>query len=218
MDTMALGTFRESKCDQWKIKRECRDGNQCKTIFMPLRCRGGPNVSLLKASAEALVAVEAIAGKEKADTLVNSHCVYTSRRRRIGISKGSTRKRKVKMFTFPTSFNGKSLAEGETEGFVLLNCSSWHRRLLGAQVVCAHASELIGIIGSAMQSEACVEDLEEMILPHPSVSESIGEAAAEYVKKYTYDVLKWLEYKVWNRGRNLETQKWDNQIFALFCF
>lgn len=173
------------QCDHEKIKVNAEMETSVNHIYAIGDVVEGPMLAH-KASAEALVAVEAIAGRKRRmryDRI--PHCVYTQPEAAwIGMSAREAQENvKVKMFTFPTSFNGKSLAEGETEGFVRLIAHRDTGELLGAQVVCAHASELIGIIGSAMQSEACVEDLEEIILPHPSVSESIGEAAAGICEK-----------------------------------
>ncbi len=173
------------QCDHEKIKVNAEMETSVNHIYAIGDVVEGPMLAH-KASAEALVVVEAIAGRKRRmryDRI--PHCVYTQPEAAwIGMSAREAQENvKVKMFTFPTSFNGKSLAEGETEGFVRLIAHRDTGELLGAQVVCAHASELIGIIGSAMQSEACVEDLEEMILPHPSVSESIGEAAAGICEK-----------------------------------
>lgn len=50
------------------------------------------------------------------------------------------------------------------------------KQILGAQMVCPSASEMIHEIAMAMQMEATVDDLAEMIHAHPSLSEGIMEA------------------------------------------
>lgn len=73
--------------------------------------------------------------------------------------------------------------KASAEGFVRLLADERTGEVLGAQLVCGHASELIGQIAAAMQAEACVEDLADLISPHPSVGECIMEAAAGLLGK-----------------------------------
>ena len=134
-----------------------------------------------KASAEGIVAAERIAGGSRPmryDRI--PQCVYTTPEAAwVGMPLSEAERRgDVDICAFPISHNGKSLAQGETEGFVRLIAHRETREILGAQMVCSHASELIGQVLAAMQAEACVEDLAELISPHPSVCESVMEAAA----------------------------------------
>ncbi|PWM41377.1 MAG: dihydrolipoyl dehydrogenase [Clostridiales bacterium] len=139
-----------------------------------------------KASAEGLTAAEHIAGLERPmryDRI--PQCVYTHPEA-AWIAMSETQARElphVKSFLFPAAYNGKSLAEGSAEGFVRLLADERTGEVLGAQLVCGHASELIGQIAAAMQAEACVEDLADLISPHPSVGECIMEAAAGLLGK-----------------------------------
>lgn len=133
-----------------------------------------------KASAEGIVAAEHMAGgtrRMRYDRI--PQCVYTHPEAAwVGMSLREAEKNpSVKSFTFPAAYNGKSLADGSAEGFLRLLADGRTGEVLGAQLVCAHASELIGQITAVMQAEACIEDLADLISPHPSVGEGLAEAA-----------------------------------------
>lgn len=134
-----------------------------------------------KASAEGLVAAEAVAGKHAAmryDRI--PQCIYTNPEIAwVGMTALEAEEQEhVKAFSYPIGQNGKAMADGEEAGFVRLIADGNTGEVLGAQLVCAHASDLIGQVLTAMQAEACIEDLADLISPHPSLCESIMEAAA----------------------------------------
>ena len=70
-----------------------------------------------------------------------------------------------------TSANGKSLVEGSDRGFARLVFSAENGKLLGAQLMCAHASEMIGELASLIAAGADRDLLETTLWPHPTVSE-----------------------------------------------
>lgn len=78
---------------------------------------------------------------------------------------------------FPWSANGRARAIGETEGFIKIVRNAQYGELLGAHIVGPHASELIGTIVVGRLLETTVEDLELAVHPHPTLSDSIPEAA-----------------------------------------
>jgi dihydrolipoamide dehydrogenase len=79
---------------------------------------------------------------------------------------------------FPFSASGKALAVGESEGFVKLIVGEADGEILGAHLIGAEATELIGELGLAMTLEATLEDLEATIHAHPTLGEAIHEAGA----------------------------------------
>jgi dihydrolipoamide dehydrogenase len=78
---------------------------------------------------------------------------------------------------FPFSASGKALAAGEAEGFVKLLIAEPHGEILGAHIIGPEATELIAEIGLAMNLEATYEEIEATIHAHPTLSESVHEAA-----------------------------------------
>jgi len=83
----------------------------------------------------------------------------------------------VRVGRFPFAAIGKALAMGETEGFVKLVADAATGRLLGGQIFGGHASELIGQVTLAVRLGATAGQVAETIFAHPTLSESILEAA-----------------------------------------
>ena len=82
---------------------------------------------------------------------------------------------------FPWSANGRARGMGETEGFVKVIRNARYGELLGAHLVGPHASELIGEFVVGRLLETTVEELELAAHPHPTLSDSIPEAALDSV-------------------------------------
>lgn len=83
----------------------------------------------------------------------------------------------VQVGVFPFSANGRARTAGETEGFVKIVRDKKYSELLGATLVGAHVSEMIGELVVGRHLETTVEDMDNAIHPHPTLSEAIGEAA-----------------------------------------
>lgn len=85
--------------------------------------------------------------------------------------------RKVRLTKVPLGPNARSLIQGDTGGFVKLVSDPATRVVLGGTVVGHHASELIGSIAVATNARLSVDILVETLMVHPSLTESIAEAA-----------------------------------------
>ncbi len=85
--------------------------------------------------------------------------------------------RKVRLTKVPLGPNARSLIQGTTGGFVKLVSDPATRVVLGGTVVGHHASELIGSIAVATNARLSVDVLVETLMVHPSLTESIPEAA-----------------------------------------
>lgn len=70
-----------------------------------------------------------------------------------------------------TSSNGKSVVEGAERGFAKLVFDAETRKLVGAHVMCPHASEMIGGLTAAIVGGLTEEQLGATVFPHPTVSE-----------------------------------------------
>ena len=82
----------------------------------------------------------------------------------------------VKVSKFPFSANGKAMTINHTEGFVKLVALE-SGRLIGAQILGAHASDLIHELTVAVANGLTVTDVTSTIHAHPTLSESVAEAA-----------------------------------------
>ncbi|MBQ5977085.1 MAG: dihydrolipoyl dehydrogenase [Oscillospiraceae bacterium] len=94
----------------------------------------------------------------------------------LGEEGASAQSVKYRVGRFPTSANGRSLVVGETEGLVKVLIGEEYGELLGVHILAPHAADLIAEAALALQMEATVDELFQMIHCHPTVSESLGEA------------------------------------------
>lgn len=85
---------------------------------------------------------------------------------------------KIKVGKFPFSASGKSAAIGEREGFVKIIFDEQYGEILGAHIIGSEATELIAELGIAKSLESDYETIVGTIHAHPTLSESIMEAAA----------------------------------------
>jgi dihydrolipoamide dehydrogenase len=85
--------------------------------------------------------------------------------------------------TFPFSANGRAHALQETAGLVKVLAHAKTDRILGVHIIGPFASELIQEAVVAMEFAASSEDLARIVHAHPSLSESIHEAALGVMKR-----------------------------------
>ena len=78
---------------------------------------------------------------------------------------------------FPFAANGRARAQSETQGFVKVIAHADTDRLLGVHIIGPSASELIAEAVLVMEFEGSAEDLARTIHAHPTLSESVHEAA-----------------------------------------
>jgi len=135
-----------------------------------------------KASAEAVIAVQTIAEKKSdpIDETMIPRCVYAEPSvASIGLSEKEAEVRGYTVFVGRSMFaaSGKANAYGNLEGLVKLVFNAADGRLLGAHVLGHGAVELIGELTLARRLEVTAELLAGTIHAHPTLSESIKEAA-----------------------------------------
>ena len=144
----------------------------------------GPPQLAHVASAEAVAAVEFMAGKERPELARDSipGCVYCQPQ---VASVGLTEKdaiaagHDVRVGRFPFAASGKARAIGETEGLVKLVFEAQYGELLGASIVGSEATEMIAELGLARTLEATHDELLQTVHAHPTLSEAVMEAAGE---------------------------------------
>lgn len=131
------------------------------------------------ASAEGIYAVDYIVGNQPAsiDQASIPRCVYTHPE----IATFGLLEEQVKvpytMTKMPLKTNPKGLMEGNTEGFVKLITEEGSGQILGACVVGDGATEMLNAILVAKNAGGTALSLAQMIFPHPTVCEHIGDAA-----------------------------------------
>lgn len=135
------------------------------------------------ASFEAIQAVEGMfAGKSPRKVDVFPGCTYCEPQvASVGLTERAAKEKglKFQVGKFPFMASGKALAVGESEGFVKILFGEPHGEILGAHILGAHATEMIAELGLAIEMEATHEELISTIHAHPTLSESIHEAAEQ---------------------------------------
>jgi dihydrolipoamide dehydrogenase len=138
------------------------------------------------ASAEGLVAVENIMGRSReVDYRRIPSCVYTFPEiASVGLTEKEARDKgfDVEVGKFPYLYSGKAVAMGEPEGFVKVIAEKQLGEILGVHILGENATELIGEPLLAVNLEASVEDLGQVVKGHPTLSETIMEAALDWSK------------------------------------
>ncbi len=136
------------------------------------------------ASTEGIVAAEnATGGNRKMDYRVLPACNFTSPE---VASVGMTEKKAkesgidVKVGRFQYVASGRAQAMGETEGMVKIIGDAATDEVVGVHIMGAEAGELIAAAVLAMSMEATVEEIVHTIHTHPTLAETIMEAAEDY--------------------------------------
>jgi dihydrolipoamide dehydrogenase len=134
------------------------------------------------ASAQALVAVEAIAGMEP-EALVYANmprCTYASPEvASVGLTEAQAGEQgyDVQVGQFPFRANGKALAINVYEGFVKIVSDARYDQILGVHMIGPHVTDMIAEAAGMMRLETTTEELARTVHPHPTLSEAVMEAA-----------------------------------------
>jgi dihydrolipoamide dehydrogenase len=134
-----------------------------------------------KATHEGLVAAEVIAGVNSAFTpAAIPAVVFTDPEIAwCGLSEDEAKAkgRDVAITRFPWQASGRATTLNRTDGLTKLIVDPNSERLLGVGIVGVGAGELIAGGATAIEMGATAEDLAKTIHPHPTLSETIMEAA-----------------------------------------
>ncbi|HEY8020859.1 MAG TPA: dihydrolipoyl dehydrogenase, partial [Thermoanaerobaculia bacterium] len=97
----------------------------------------------------------------------------------VGLSEAKARERGFDVATgkFPFGASGKAAILGHTEGFVKVVRDTRYDELLGVHILGPQATDLIAEACVALAAEATTERLMKTIHAHPTLSESVMEAA-----------------------------------------
>ena len=133
------------------------------------------------ATAEGRNAVAIMNGKEPEINMnVVAGCIYTSPEiASVGLTRDEAKEAGIDVITkkFPTSANGKTIIEELDRGFIKLVASKEDHTLLGAQLMCGRATDIIGELAVAIANGLTIEEVANTIHPHPTFVEAVCEAA-----------------------------------------
>ncbi len=134
-----------------------------------------------KAEEEGVACVEMIAGKSgHVNYDLVPAVVYTEPEiAAVGLGEDAAKEKgiKVNIGKFPFIANGRAIATDATDGFVKVIADAETDRLLGVQIIGRSASELIGTASAHMEYSGSAEDWARTMHAHPTLSESMKEAA-----------------------------------------
>jgi dihydrolipoamide dehydrogenase len=85
--------------------------------------------------------------------------------------------RKIRVTKVPFSGNAKAVIDNDRRGFVKILSDPATGVVLGGSIVGRHAAELISVIALAVNAHLKVTDIVETMFVHPSLAESISDAA-----------------------------------------
>lgn len=135
------------------------------------------------ASAQGVCVAERLAGHEPSiDLSVVPSCVYTSPE--IGCA-GMTEDEAaqlnipVTVGKFLMSANGKSQISKEERGFIKVVARADDEVVLGAQMMCSRATDMIGEFVTAIANGLTVPQMLKAMRAHPTYNEAVGEALEE---------------------------------------
>jgi dihydrolipoamide dehydrogenase len=134
-----------------------------------------------KAIPEGKIAAEVICGKQHYfDTKIIPSVAYTDPEIAwVGLTEEQCKLQNTQYdkAIFPWAASGRALAIGRSEGSTKILFNPTTKQILGGGIVGMGASELIAEIAVAMEMGANAEDLGSIIHPHPTLSETICQAA-----------------------------------------
>ncbi|MFI5334060.1 MAG: dihydrolipoyl dehydrogenase [Chlamydiales bacterium] len=134
-----------------------------------------------KASEEGVAVAEILAGmKPRIEYLAIPSVVYTYPEvASVGMTEVEAKNFGLNVLSglFPCKFNTRARCTHEEEGFVKILADKEKGRILGVHILGAHASELIALGALALQNHLTALDLAHTPFAHPTLSESLKEAA-----------------------------------------
>ncbi len=142
-----------------------------------------------KAHKEARIAVEAICGgKAEFDSVIPAVVFTDPELAWCGLTETEAKEKGIQyqVAKFPWTASGRALSFDRTDGVTKIIADANTDRVLGVGICGAGAGELIAEATLAIEMGAVVEDIAETIHPHPTLSETLMEAADAYYGHATH--------------------------------
>ncbi|APW97342.1 dihydrolipoyl dehydrogenase [Halobiforma lacisalsi AJ5] len=179
-DTLDLEEVGVETDDRGFIETDDRARTNVDHVFAVGDVAGEPMLAH-KGSAEGEVAAEVIAGEPAAiDHQAMPAVVFTDPEiATVGMTEAEAEEAGFETVTgeFPFRASGRALTTGHADGSVKIVAEAEEGYVLGAGIVGPEASELIAELGLAIELGATLEDVASTVHAHPTLSESVMEAA-----------------------------------------
>ncbi len=136
------------------------------------------------ASAQGIIAAEAMAGKETRPLDLNNvpRCTYCKPQvASLGLTEAQAKEtgRGIRIGKFPFRANAKATGMIETEGFVKLVVDQKYGEILGVHMIGPEVTELTGELSLAKAMELTPLEIAHAIHAHPTLTEVVAEAALD---------------------------------------
>ena len=168
------------KTERGRIVTDDRFRTSVPSIFAIGDCNGKLMLAHA-ASAQGVAAVETImTGKNHYSDKAVPSCIYLEPEvASVGMKEEDVQAAGIpyNVGKFSLAGNGKSLIENGGKGLIKIIADKKYGEILGVHLYGPRVTELISACVLAIQVEATVDELIDSVWAHPSVSESIGEAA-----------------------------------------
>lgn len=132
------------------------------------------------ASRQGIIAADHIAGKAGSldPRLVPSAIFTFPEIGHIGFTEKEAKEKNMDVLTgkFQMRANGKAVAMQETEGFVKVVADRETRRIIGATIIGAGATELLSLATNLVTCGITIDEAAKVIYAHPTLSEAVSEA------------------------------------------
>ena len=139
------------------------------------------------AAAQGTACAERLAGQTPLTDLgAIPSCVYTSPEiAAVGLTADEAKAagREVKVGKYVMFSNGRTVIAGGQRGFIKVVADSGTGVILGAQLMCQRATDLISQFTAAVVNGLTAEQLRKVMRPHPTFDEGIGEALEDLEEK-----------------------------------
>lgn len=150
------------------------------------------------AMAQATYVVEKLAGKQHSIRLeavpngmyvslpIVPNCIYTHPEiATVGITEQTAVSlgMKVRCGMYTMEGNGKSIISREEDGFIRLIFEAYTNTIVGAQMVCPRATDMIGEMATAIANGLTAEQMSRAMRAHPTYSEGIAAAIEDAMKE-----------------------------------
>jgi len=116
---------------------------------------------------------------KKANLIAVPNCIFTDPEiGSIGLTEEEAKNKNIDIKINKFDFLGSGMARilDEIEGFIKIISDNKTGEILGASIIGPQATELTGILSTAIQSRLSVAHLAEVVLSHPTLSEGITSA------------------------------------------
>jgi dihydrolipoamide dehydrogenase len=188
-DSLGLENTRVEVDDQGYVQNDAQMQTAEPSIYAIGDITGQPMLAH-KASHEGRVAVEVIAGhKAVFEPRAIPAVIYTDPEIAwCGLTEGEAKSRNIshQVVRFPWAASGRALTQGCTDGMTKLIIDPETEQVRGVGIVGNGAGELIAEGVLALEMAALASDIKMTIHPHPTLSETIMEAAEVFFGQSTH--------------------------------